>query len=134
MALNNKKQSRLEEVGIEERQKEIIRSDYNKTDKYSENHKDAISNPSDKTKYLGKGTQNGGHQHYVPDRTKSTTSYNYDSLNTNGGGGAYDIHGRNEKGGRDRLIKINLYNKENSYGINSVDTELNISDGQYFFK
>ena len=134
MAINNKKQSALEVKGIEERRRELVRSDYNKENGYSNSHIDAISNPEDENKVLGKGTNSGGHQHYVPDFSKSSTLINYSNLDTTNGGGAYDIHGRNGQGGRNRLVKINLYNKDNSYGPNSVDTTENIEDGQYVMK
>lgn len=134
MALNNNKQSNLEKKGIEQRQIELIRSDYNKIDAYSESHEDALSNPADETKALGKGTGNGGHQAYVPDASQPSTLYNYSSLDTSAGGGAYDIHGRNNQGGRNRLLKINIYNKDNAYGPNSVDTSANINEGQYVIK
>lgn len=130
MAINNSKQSNLEKKGAEERKKEIVRSDYNKSDAYSEQHIDAISNPNDETKYLGKGTESGGHTYQQP------TDYSAfkPNLDTTNGGGAYDIHGRNGQSGRNRLIKINIYNKENAYGVNSVDTSANIEDGQYVMK
>lgn len=134
MALNNKRQSALESKAIEERKQEIIRSDYNEADAYSSAHKDALSNPEDKNKYLGKGTNSGGHQHYIPDLSKPSTLINYSNLDTSNGGGAYDIHGRNEQGGRERLVKINMYNKDNAYGPNSVDTSANIEEGQYVMK
>jgi hypothetical protein len=130
----NLKQSSLEINAIEERHNELVRSDYNKNNAYSESHEDAISNPEDKNKILGKGTNSGGHQHSVPDKTKSKTLFNYSNFDTNNGGGAYDIHGRNEQGGRNRLLKINLYNKDNAYGPNSVDTSANIEEGQYVMK
>lgn len=134
MAINNSKQSNLEKKGAEERKKEIVRSDYNKSDAYSEQHIDAISNPNDETKYLGKGTNSGGHQHSVPNPNLPTTLISYSNFDTTNGGGAYDIHGRNGQSGRNRLIKINIYNKENAYGVNSVDTSANIEDGQYVMK
>lgn len=134
MAINNSKQSYLEKKGIEERQKEIIRSDYNINDSYSEEHEDALSNPEDENKYLGKGTGNGGHQHYIPNHNLPSTLYNYSNLDTTQGGGAYDIHGRNGKSGRNRLININIYNIDNAYGHDSVDTSENIDDGQYVMK
>jgi hypothetical protein len=134
MALNNKRQSALEAKGMIERQQEITRSDYNKQDAYSESHEDAISHPDDPEKVLGKGTQSGGHQHYTPDFSKPSTLINYSNLDTTNGGGYYDIHGRNEQGGRDRLMKINIYNKDNAYGPGSVDTTANINDGQYVMK
>jgi hypothetical protein len=134
MALNNTKQSFLEKKGIEERNKEIARSDYGKNNEYSDSHEDAISNPSDKEKYLGKGTNSGGHQHYTPDFSKPSTLINYSNLDTTNGGGSYDIHGRNNQGGRDRLLKYNIYNKDNEYGPNSIDMSENIEDGQYVIK
>lgn len=134
MAINNSKQSNLERRGSEERNVELVRSDYNKANAYSDSHVDALSNPSDESKVHGKGTANGGHQAYVPDASKPSTLYNYSSLDTTAGGGAYDIHGRNGDGGRNRLLKINIYNKDNAYGPNSVDTSANIDEGQYVVK
>lgn len=134
MALNNKKQSNLETKALEARHTQIVRSDYSKQDIYSETHEDAISNPEDVNKILGKGTNSGGHQHYIPDISKSSATYNYSNIDTANGGGAYDIHGRNENSGRNRLISINIYNKNNSYGPDSVDTSANINDGQYVIK
>ena len=134
MALNNKKQSNLEVKAIDARHTQTVRSDYNKQDVYSETHEDAISNPEDVNKALGKGTNSGGHQHYTPDLSKSSLTYNYSNLDTSNGGGAYDIHGRNENGGRNRLISINIYNKNNAYGPDSVDTSANIDEGQYVIK
>lgn len=134
MAINNNKQSTLEKRAIEKRQTELVRSDYNKANAYSESHEDALSNPEDETKALGKGTGNGGHQAYVPDHSKPSTLINYSSFNTTEGGGAYDIHGRNGQGGRNRLLQINLYDKENAYGPDSVDTSANINEGQYVIK
>lgn len=135
MALNNKKQSALEQKGIEERKVELIRSDYGKNDAYSESHEDALSNPSDEHKALGKGTNSGGHQHYVPDFSKPSTLINYSNLDTENGGGAYDINGRpSVGGGRKWLETINKYDKNHQYGLNSIDTEANIADGQYVIK
>jgi hypothetical protein len=134
MALNNTKQSALESKGIEERRQELVRSDYNKNNSYSETHEDSLSHPDDPEKMLGKGTNSGGHQHYTPDFSKPSTLINYSNLDTSNGGGYYDIHGRNEQGGRERLLKINIYSKDNAYGPNSVDTSENIIDGQYVSK
>lgn len=131
---NTAKQSRLEIEGIQKRHEEIIRSDYNKNDEYSDSHIDALSNPEDENKVLGKGTNTGGHLHYSPDASQSKTSINYGNFRTTSGGGAYDIYGRNGQGGRNRLIQMNLYNKDKAYGQNSVDTSSNIEDGQYVLK
>ena len=139
MALNNSKQSNLEIKGREEREQEIVKSDYKKGEngdfstEYSEGHIDAKSDSSDASKILGKGTGKASHQAYIPD--PSAKGYRYDSINTRlEAGGAYDIHGRNNDGGRNRLVKINLYSSENEYSANSIDTSANINDGQYVIK
>lgn len=134
MALNKTKQSTLESRGMEERKIELVRSDYGKNNAYSDSHEDALSHPDDPEKVLGKGTNNGGHQHYTPDHSKPSTLINYSNFDTTSGGGYYDIHGRNEQGGRDRLLKINIYSKDNAYGPNSIDTTANIDEGQYVMK
>lgn len=134
MAINNNKQSYLEKKGIEARKEQTIRSDYNINDGYSAEHEDAISNPTDKNKVMGKGTGNGGHQHYRPNHELPSTLINYGNLDTTAGGGAYDIHGKNEVGGRKRLMTYNLYNSDNAYGPDSIDMSLNIDEGQYVIK
>ena len=134
MAINNNKQSNLEKIGCEARQVELVRSDYNKNDGYSETHEDALSDPENENKPLGKGTNTGGHQYVVPNASKSRYGYDYSNLDTTSGGGSYDIHGRNGVGGRRRLLAMNNYNNDNAYGHNSVDTSQNIADGQYVIK
>ena len=130
----NNKQSSLEKKGIVARHEHLVRSDYNKADGYSAEHEDALSNPENKNKAMGKGTGNGGHQHYKTNHDLPPTLINYSNLNTTAGGGAYDIHGRNDVGGRNRLISYNIYNNDNAYGPDSVDSSLNIEDGQYVMK
>ena len=56
----------------------------------------------------------------------------YSNFDTQNGGDCYDIKGRNGIGGRDRAMAISMYNKENEYGPNSVNSEQNINDGQYY--
>lgn len=119
-------QSCLEKRGIEERKKEIVRSDYNIENQYSSTHEDALSNG----KPLGKGTGHGGHTAWLPDCSKPTTTINYSNFDTFNGGGVYDIEGRNDIGGRLKLISSSLYNYTNEYSANLVDTEKNLLDGQ----
>jgi hypothetical protein len=133
MAVNNK-QSYLEKQGIDARREQTIRSDYNKTDFYSEEHQDALSNPADPNKILGKGVTGGSMYHYTPNHDLSSTSYHYDSLSTTEGGGAYDIHGRNNDGGRHRLMSYNVYGADNAYGLDSIDESANLEEGQYQVK
>lgn len=121
-------QTCLEKRGIEERHKEITRSDYNIEDQYGPTHKDALSDGDPQ----GKGTGHGGHTHYLPDCTKPTGTIDYSNFDTDHGGGQYDIEGRNNISGRKRALAISMYNKENMYGPTLVDTSINRSDGQYF--
>ena len=122
------KQSALEKNAIEQRQEELVRSDYNFNDEYSVLHPDALSTGDPQ----GKGSGHGGHTHYIPDENKPKTLIDYSNLDTTDSniGGEYDINGRNGIGGREFLKNISLYNEENQYGPNSVDTTQNIIDGQ----
>ena len=120
-------QSCLEKRGIEERNAEIVRSDYNIEDQYSATHKDALSNGDAQ----GKGTNHGGHTHSLPDCTKPNTMIDYSNFDTTNGGGAYDIDGRNDIGGRNKNVAFNLYNATQPYGANLINTELNVKQGQY---
>lgn len=120
-------QSCLEKKGIEERNREITRSDYNKEDVYSSTHSDALSNGD----VLGKGTGHGGHTHFLPDCTKSSSTIDYSNFDTTNGGGLYDIEGRNDVGGRKKMMAYSLYNAENPYGAHIVNTEINLLEGQY---
>lgn len=120
-------QSCLEKRGIEERNAEIVRSDYNIEDQYSATHKDAVSDGDAQ----GKGTNHGGHAHFLPDCNKPNSMIDYSNFDTTNGGGAYDIEGRNDIGGRKKNVAFNLYSAENQYGANLVNTELNVNQGQY---
>lgn len=120
-------QSCLEKKAIEERQNEIVRSDYNIENQYSSTHKDALSDGDAQ----GKGTGHGGHTAYLPDCNKPSTTIDYSNFDTTNGGGLYDIEGRNDIGGRKRAIASSLYNSENQYSANLVNTEINVRDGQY---
>ena len=120
-------QSCLEKRGIEERHEEIVRSDYNIEDQYTSTHKDAISDGDAQ----GKGTGHGGHTHWLPDCNKPKTTIDYSNFDTFNGGGEYDINGRNGISGRKRAMNSSMYNQENEYGPNLVDTEINFQEGQF---
>ena len=123
------KQSCLEKKAIEERQVELARNDYRKTEEYSISHKDAISDGNP----LGKGTGHGGHGFWLPDCSRGQTEINYSNFDTENGGGKYDIEGRNGIGGKNYLTSINLYGKNNQYTRDSIDMSANIADGQVDF-
>ena len=123
------KQSRLESEAIDKRHELEVISDYQKnTNEYSEQHEDALSNGDPQGK--GTGVSMG---YSVPGQT-TNKGINYTNIATNSGGGLYDIEGRNGIGGRRYLEAINMYNAENSYGVDSVDTSKNVAEGQFIVK
>ena len=126
------KQTCLEKVGIEKRHDTIVKNDYNIEDQYSQLHKDALSDSDP----LGKGSGHGGHTHYVPDCNKPSSMMDYSNFDTESSniGGSYDINGRNGIGGRNFLKTISIYNEENQYGPNLIDTTANEQDGQIIIK
>ena len=128
MATYSNGQTCLERRGIEERNVEIVRSDYNINDQYGPTHPDALSTGDPQ----GKGTGHGGHTSWLPDCTKPTTMIDYSNFDTENGGGLYDIKGRNGISGREQSLARSMYNKENQYGLSLVNTSENIAQGQYF--
>ena len=135
MIINEKnmaKQTCLEKVGIEKRHDTIVKNDYNIEDQYSQLHKDALSDGDT----LGKGSGHGGHTHYVPDCNKPSSMMDYSNFDTESSniGGSYDINGRNGVVGRNFLKTISIYNEENQYGPNLIDTTANEQDGQIIIK
>ena len=120
-------QSALEKRSIEERNNEIVRSDYNKEEQYSSNHKNAQSDGDRK----GKGTNHGGHSHFLPDSSKNKFTIDYSNFDTENGGNEYDIEGRNDIGGRNKALASSLYNKNFQYGAHLINTEENLLLGQY---
>ncbi len=127
------KQTCLEKNGITTRHDQIVRSDYNFEDQYSSTHNDAISNGD----VQGKGHPTvKGHTHWTPscDGTANNT-IKYDNFATSPEdniGELYDIEGRAGLPGRKEQMVRSIYNYENSYGPNSVDTTANQQEGQYF--
>lgn len=120
------KQSYLEQEAISKREEILVRNDYGEEVEYNTLHTDALSNGDPQ----GKGTGNGGHLFSVPNRNKPKT-IDYTNFNTFNGGGRYDIEGRNGIGGREFLQNISIYNANNEYGKNSIDTSAN--NGQVRF-
>ena len=124
-------QTCLEKHGIEERNEEIVRNEYNFENEYSSTHKDALSDGDSR----GKGSGHGGHTHWAPycsdNQSKTTIDYqNFDTSPYRNIGDCYDINGRNEIGGRNFLMRISKYNYEHQYGANLINTEENQHDGQ----
>ena len=128
------KQAPLEIKGFEKREDLIVRNDYTKNNEYNATHRDAISDGDPQ----GKGTGHGGHTHVIPNHELALNTpdhvwyseYNYSQLDTFNGGGSYDIEGRNGIGGRNWIKAISKFNEEQQYGLDYVDTSLNVADGQ----
>jgi len=128
MAMLENGQSCLENRGIQERNNEIVRSDYNIENPYGPTHPDAISDGDPQ----GKGTGHGGHNAWLPDCTKPTNMIDYSNFDTINGGGEYDIKGRNDVGGRERSLARSMYNFERPYGADLINTAENVAQGQYY--
>ena len=125
------KQSNLERIGFDRRDVEFARSDYRESNEYKDGHEDTLSDSSRKDKPFGKGTSTGGHTYSVPDYSLGPNRIK-PQIDTENGGGSYDIYGRNGIGGRKWLQEISLYGPDREYGINTVDTSANIQAGQYY--
>ena len=123
----NKNPQRLQDEAIKKREELVVKNDYmNAPDKvYNSQNKDALSDGDP----LGKGT--GVPLGVAPKPGEvNSKAISYQNFDAEHGGGLYDIKGRNGVGGRERLMVMNLYNKENKYGPESVDTTENVLQGQ----
>lgn len=126
-------QTCLEIHGIEERNEEIVRNDYNIEDQYSVTHPDALSDGDSQ----GKGSGHGGHVDWTPycsdNASKNMIDYkNFDTAYEDGNriGDCYDINGRNGIGGRIYSMLKCKYGPEYQYGPALVNTEENQNQGQ----
>lgn len=114
----------LEKRSIEERHEELVRNDYNANDPYSVTHKDALAG-DDKQ---GKGTGHKGHTFWLPNCNGQINVFNYSNFDTAVSSGAGNVDDRNA---RTVALARSLYNAENPYSVQSVDTSGNIKEGQY---
>ncbi len=128
MATFENGQTCLEKRGMDERNQEIVRSDYNIENQYNSTHPDALSDGDAQ----GKGTGHGGHTAFLPDCTKPTNMIDYSNFDTFNGGGVYDIKGRNDIGGREKAVNSSMYSPLNPYGADLVNTAENVAQGQYY--
>lgn len=117
-------ESCLEKRSIEERDKEIVRSDYNTDNRYSVTSKDALATGDAQ----GKGTGSGGHSFSLPDCNGSIGMINYQNFNTSPDSGA----GNNvDNDARRQAMVRSVYNANNPYTLTSVVTDVNRKEGQY---
>lgn len=125
------KKSRLDDEAIQYRKERIETTDGYKAivNEYSSEHEDARTH-DDETHPYGKGTGKSV-MAAVRDLTAPKTQINYKNIDTSDGGGSYDKFGRNGLGGRERLLLINEYKKDNMYTKDSVDIDTTVR-GQFF--
>ena len=117
-------QTCLEKVSIQERNEEIVRSDYQRYNQYSATHPDSLATGDAQ----GKGTGHGGHSHWLPNCNGTLGIINYSNFDTNPASGA----GNNvDNETREVAMARSLYNYENAYSARIVDTTLNLREGQY---
>ena len=134
-------QSNLERIGIEERLSEFAKSPYNYSEEtpYSKNHPDAISDGDEKGK--GTGVDMGVLDIPAEKGTHATATKMGITMNTEAGGGKYDVEGTKGvqgafqgNAGRNWLIgssDLNRYKPGKEYGQDSVDINREIK-GQYW--
>lgn len=121
-------QTCLEIRGMEERHRELVRRTYSADNPYGPTHPDALADGDVNGKGVG-----GGHTAWTPDCTKPTKLFDYSNFTTSPEiqiGGLYDIEGRNGVGGRRKAMAASMYNYQNAYGADLVNTQANIADGQ----
>jgi hypothetical protein len=119
-----------------------VRSDYQRTNQYSETHPDALApdysggqgrvhtTPDGQTYTAGKGTGHGGHGHWLPHCTSQIGVFDYSNFDT-----AVTSNAGNEldNAARTQALTRSLYGALNPYGVgpNAVDTSLNVLEGQF---
>ena len=142
MALING-QTCLENIGLTHRPVLLAKNEYKKEEEYDVNHPNALADGDGR----GRGTGHGGHTHSAPNCDEATyigehfqspiltqIDTNIDSGNNGkGAGDCVDINGRFDiaHSGRNNLLLMNNYNYQESYGEESVNTEINVTDGQF---
>ena len=118
-------QSCLEKRSIDERKKELVRSEYTADNQYSVTHPNAMATGDKK----GKGTGHKGHTFWLPNCNGSLGVINYSNFDTDiesGAGNSDDNTARNTAMAR------SLYNPEHPYSEKLIDTSENVKEGQYF--
>lgn len=113
----------LEKRSTEERNRELIRSDYNRDNQYNAEHPNARATGDAK----GKGTGSQGHGDWMPDCEVDVNVFNYSNFNTDpdsGAGNDADNEARNEG-----FLRCK-YSANNPYG--DIDVTTNAVIGQYF--
>lgn len=118
-------QSCLEFVSMDARHIQAARSDYQKTvNEYNATHPDALASSGN-----GKGTQHGGHTHWLPNCRGKIGVIDYRNFDTNIDSGAGNDC---DNAARARTIQRSLYNgSTRPYSALLVDTAANVREGQF---
>lgn len=117
----------LEIVSMDERHRELVRNEYNPDNVYSASHPNAlnIDNGDDNR---GKGTGSSGHSHWLPDCTGQLGIINYSNFDTDV---SFHAGNRADNDARTKALARSLYNADNPYSANLIDTSANVAEGQY---
>lgn len=122
----------LEIESMNARHEMETRSDYTRVNQYSETHPDALATGDRQ----GKGTGHPGHGDWLPHCTSQINVFNFSNFDTaitsNAGNGNIndpqsDVYARNAAMTKSLYSPTNPYNE----GANSIDTSLNVLEGQY---
>ena len=116
----------LEVVSMDSRHTQEVRSDYQRTNQYSETHPNALGGPNADAK--GKGTHHFGHSHYLPNCSGQIGVFNLSNFDT-----AYSSHPGNNVDNATREVSMvrSLYTPDRAYSARLVDTSANVREGQY---
>ena len=139
-------QTCLEHIGLTHRPVLLNKNEYQNLEGeiYNVDHPNAIADGDGR----GRGTQHGGHSHSVPDCSiaeyigehyqspidPQIDTYHRSGPAGTGAGDCIDVHGLPgsiSPSGRNRLLAINHYDQENMYGLDYVNTQRNVEDGQF---
>lgn len=119
------------------RHQQMLRSYYQRENQYAREHPNALAD--DSNDIHGKGTGVTGADYWLPDCRGELGIFRTDDFDTrsgfnpgasdrsvNGGPGNVD-----DREARRRNMTISLYSASSPYGEGSVDTSMNVADGQY---
>lgn len=115
----------LEKVSMDERHRELVKSDYTRDNEYSATHKDALADGDEK----GKGTGNPGHGYWLPDCNGELNVINYSNFDT---ALSFNPGNATDRLTRETALNRSLYNgTTNVYSADIVDTSMNVAEGQF---
>lgn len=117
----------LEKVSMQERSDELTQNTYNSDNAYSSNHQNALNIDHGDDEH-GKGTGSAGHSHWLPNCDGEIGIINYSNFDTD-----VSSHAGNKTDNKTRTTAMarSLYNADNPYSADIIDTSDNVAQGQY---